>query len=255
MIRHQGMGPTHNYGSYLMITHPSVGLGWLLNAAASWLPFATGPVYTYLANYYYRARGIRDSCNIFEWFFVQTLYDVPYRIYRDRNWGLFPINIKIPAELVKQLRPLVKKHWRLRPEILAKAQQYVPEPQTTLGVHYRGTDKGSEVPLTDLSYLITLVAEVQATGFKQILLATDDERAVDALEKLPGLSYFTDHLRGRSDNSGIHGEFGGYRQAYETMIEILALGCCQHLVVGRSGVADAALILSQNDSLTWQYHN
>jgi len=259
MLKHVVDHPlTTRVSSLIHCAVPWWGIGALVAGAASWLPHITSPAYVYLGNDLYPAGGKPDldddDCNKFNWFFHQGPF--PHQqavdVYYQRDPG-FPINDRHPQPVIAKLQQLVRQHWVLKQAIVNDARRHVPDPDRTIGVHCRGTDKAFEVAPTPLTMVVEKIRFFQKTlGLDRILLATDDDRIIDNLRGLPKLDYFRGHLRGRS-GVGVHHEHGSYNQAREAMTEMIAIGMCRHLLVTQSCMSELALLLASHPQSTWDY--
>lgn len=239
-------------GRYIVADEPWAGLGYLIGSAVSRLK-EDQPSYVYMYNEFYRPGNHSQRGNKWDWLFDQKLLDIPYKISQGRNHIVMPCNSRLSTETVHRYRRIIKDQWKVKAEILAESSRYVPQ-GGCLGVHYRGTDKLAEVERPSLDMVAEKIKQCLARhGLGQVLLATDDNRALLGLRARldrPVL-WFEKHMRGNND-VGVHQQFGGYRQARETMVEIMAIGMCDHMLVGRSSVADSMLLLGKSD---WTYYN
>ena len=125
-----------------------------------------------------------------------------------------------------------------------------------LGVHYRGTDKITELPRIPYGHIFGRIDHLKSS-YDKILICTDENLF---LEKVPlkDYLYFKSHIRSsqpRSDDYvyGLHHTGLGLEHVYEAVIEIIALGMCDHIVISRSCFAVAALIHS-TQRCTWEYY-
>lgn len=239
----------------IRIVVPWWGLGAMISATTSHLLKLTEkPIIDWWNHWYTRQEYALT--NIFNWFYNQS-DELPCPIvHTEWDFDTFAINDYRSPALVQEAR--TKWRWLLNGQMdkcgcLGNAMIRVQG--EVLGVHYRGTDKRSEVPMPPTSAIIDIIKRTQqARGLSTVLICTDDQSFLTrCLAEIPGILYFQNHLRAHG-TVGIHEAAGSYRQCLETMTEILALGLCRHLLLGRSCVADAALFLS-NDSTTWEYYN
>lgn len=243
-------------GRYIVSDHPWTGIGWLVGTAISWLAQGV-PTYVYMTNRYYNNSTPDQTSNQWNWFFDQELLDIPYEIKMGRNGPDLTGNNHIPKPTATHFRKLVKEHFRVKPRLLDYAASFVPAPSATLGLHYRGTDKRIEVPRPDYDMVAGHVRRIlERDGLTGVLIATDDQEALHSLRARLDcpVSWFRPHIRGTSTEEGIHKTHGSYRQAYETMAEILAVGMCRRLLLGRSCVADSMIMMSQSDA-DYEYYN
>lgn len=244
---------------YIEITVPWWGLGALITSTTSHLLRCRGiPTIGWWSQWY--TREDRPKTNIYEWFWDQPAPHVVHYLYREWDLSVFAANERRSKELVAAARqrwwevigPQADKTgcFQAAVNLLMQAKQ-----PGVLGVHYRGTDKRSETPVPPIPALIENIKAIQRdSGLQTLLICTDDQTFLtECCAVFPHLLYFKQHLR-VAGVRGLHEQLGSPRQCVETMIEILALGLCNHLYLGRSCVADAALFLSRAD-LTWEYYN
>lgn len=238
-------------GLYIVVDCPWHGIGALIGSAVSWLSSGQ-PSYVYASNHLYHPRG-NDPCNKWDWFFNQSLLDIPYNIKIGRDESKFSFNAGLNSKIVDHYRYLINNQWSIKEDLIVEAKSFLPGGRT-LGVHYRGTDKVTEIPRPSINlvadYITNLISE---RDLDNVLIATDDDRALISLRsKLDfPVFWFKPHIRGDID-IGIHHYKGSYRQARETMIEILAIGMCEHMLIGRSSVSEAMLFLGNCD---FTYYN
>lgn len=181
-------------------------------------------------------------------------------MYNEWDRDVFNINTPRSVVLVKKAR----QRWR---EIIGRT----PDRQgclhaalalhnriavPMLGVHYRGTDKKAEVAMPPIEEVIEKIRSNQISRqLPHVLICTDDQNFLTrCLNDLSGVCYFENHLRA-AGLQGLHTIAGSVRQCLEVMTEIRALGFCSHLLLGRSCVADAALFLSDDRLISWEYYN
>jgi hypothetical protein len=240
-------------GTVVIVNTPWWGVGAMLSAAASWLPYGTGLTYAHCSNTIYPDPHKDYPPNQFEWFFEPQVLPRHFNVVLNRHPSL-PINTAQTPDTINKLRHLINLHWRIKPHLIDRSA--VIDPATTLAVHYRGTDKFLEVPLTPTECLRHQIdAALMRLNLKHVLICTDDQNVLDELlVYYPQAIIFAEHLRG-SGHIGLHHLKGSYRQAMETYREVLVMGLCKHFICGRSCVSDLVLLLARNPLLTWEYHN
>lgn len=233
------------------------GLGAIISATTSQLLKTGATPYIYWWSHWY-TREDNPKSNIFNWFYEQPEDQNDSTILDEWDYSIFGVNTQLQLETVDRGR----RRWReiLGPQVdkvgcFSKAFNFVaniPEPGI-LGVHYRGLDKRSEIPIPPDSRIIEGIRKIQKErSLRTVLICTDDERFLQVcLRDLEGVIYFR-HMRAIG-SVGLHEQKGSAIQCSETMTEILALGMCTHLYIGRSCVSDAALFLS-HPTTTWEYY-
>lgn len=250
-------------GTFIRVEVPWWGVGAMISGAISLLP-EVGPAYCYVRNAFfntYDGRACFDgsiSSNSFDWFFEQTLNeDILWRMRSYRDEKLLPINSHLSREVIDMCRRRVKNLLRVKGEFFERSHAAVGDLSEALGVHYRGTDKYTEVVRVDPIVVATRAREIVVSrGLKRVLLCTDEIEVVQAFMDVLGdtLVHFTDHIR-VSGKDGLHQSSGSYLHALEAFTEIISLGLCRSMLIGKSCFADAALLLSSDNILDWEYYN
>ena len=235
----------------------------MISGAISLLP-ENGPAYCYVRNVFFNTYdGVNGfskdiSSNSFDWFFTQSLNeDILWRMRSYRDEHLFPINAHIDRNTVELFRCRVKKLLRVKEQFYTWSRERVGELSETLGVHYRGTDKYTEVERVDPAIVAIKALEIaQSKGLERVLLCTDEIEVVAAFKSVLGdmLVCFEPHIR-VSGKVGLHQSSGSYLHALEAFTEIISLGLCRWMLIGSSCFADAALLLSSENMLDWEYYN
>lgn len=154
---------------------------------------------------------------------------------------------------------LVGKYIHLRQEVSARLEEDYKslgaEPETTLGVHVRGTDyfrdlNGHPKAVSFQEYLDKTLELADRHGVSKVFLATDDARAVEVFREAlgPRLVLYGDTLRG-SGRTGVHyqgaGEASGFRMGYEVLRDALTLSRCRYFVGGMSQVSLAVRLFNR----------
>jgi len=160
-------------------------------------------------------------------------------------------------ELVKSIRNSVRC-LKFNEELLSRAKSHIPDGRI-LGVHYRGTDKHTDIP-TIKPYGVCQSVKKKMIDFDHVVLCTDDEAAQEIFKsELPSIIIFN-HIRSPKNclskfgsPFGLHHSGYGLRHVKEAIVEMLALGMCDHIMVARSCFSDAAILYSIND-VTWSYY-
>lgn len=259
MLHHQA---ARVVGSLITTNTPWWGIGAMITTAAYRMLDSQPPYYIHFQNKFYRSdfRGVVDHNppNQFDWYFEkQPNLPTDFNVYsnEDPTAVYIPLNNRLEPKEIIPIKALTDKYWHPLPEHITAAEQMVPNPDKTLAVHYRGTDKWTEVPPTPLEQVYELIDKrTTEYGLEHVLICTDDEHIFTKIRaKYPKLITFDGHLR--SVTYGVHQALGSYRQAIETFVEILGMGMCKHFICGRSNVANAVIITARNKELTWEYYN
>lgn len=149
---------------------------------------------------------------------------------------------------------LIQKYVKVLPHIEDKVNAFVNEnfkDQFVIGVHYRGTDKGTEVPIVPyhktihaISSLLNTVGGVQQGNMK-IYIATDDTKFLSlAKDTFGDLVIFNDFVRSDDDTPLHYGNdaryFNNYQKGEEALIDCLLLSKCNYLIRPWSSLSIAA---------------
>lgn len=160
-------------------------------------------------------------------------------------------------DLIKSIRASIKC-LKFKEEFISKARSFIPDGKV-LGVHYRGTDKHTDIP-TIKPYGVCQSVKKKMAEFDHVILCSDDEAAQEIFKKeLPSIITFN-HVRSPKNSIskfgtpyGLHHSGYGLRHIREAVVEMLALGMCDHIMVARSCFSDAAILYSIDD-VTWSYY-
>lgn len=229
---------TQNAGLGSMITKVMSQLH-RIPASESVHVYATSPLY---------AKG---SENVWEWYFVNPelrddATEWPETTYDEET---MPFNTRLGdnVPLLKTHRRMVLRRVTQRFEIYNKSRSVILPQHRTLGIHYRGTDKSTEVPRVPYEVVLEQALALMP-GHQATFLATDEQEAAEWFSaRIPGL---TINLHRRTnDRRGLHITTGDRQQANETMLDIYCLSLCDSLLLGRGNVADLALIFGSTDAI------
>lgn len=190
--------------------------------------------------------------NIFDWFFWNPRLDRKAEAWPGTGYdeAANPFNQKLgkDCERLKSLRQMRTRFMFPQGSALwARARSIVP--RGTVGIHYRGTDKFTEVPR--VPYDAVLQSYRQNGHGRNVFLATDEEEASDWFAaRIPGL-VINPHQR-TDGEIGVHLLHGGRWQAEEAMLDIFCLAQCETLLVGRGNFSDMACIFGNTNDI--HYH-
>lgn len=185
----------------------------------------------------------RLHCSTPESVFVYP-HGIHYRRFR-RNPDWYP-------EQRARACPIVDKYIRVKPRILAKVDQFAEKyfaDRPVLGLHLRGTDKGTAMSPADLmrivppeEYFPYIEDFTSAHGPCRIFAATDQAQFLDRLRARYGervVSY--DAIRSSDRKNPFDVQDGhGYRKGEEVLIDCLLLSRCDHLLKCTSAVGEFA---------------
>lgn len=167
---------------------------------------------------------------------------------------------------------LIKKYVKLKLAIQQKIDQFYQENMAnmnTIGIHIRGTDKSSEVPLVSPDYVIE-AALVSADKNAQFLIATDEEKILNRMIELlkghkvifydcyrsingqplhtivsstsPGTSSVSDKPQSRETlNEGRYRKPSSVTLGEDVLVEVMLLSKCNLLVHTLSNVSTGVL--------------
>lgn len=241
-------------GVFFVVNMPWYGVGGMIATALSWLPDLHRPFYLYGHNAWYGYPDARTSLNHFDWYFDQVLLGTPYSVHLGYRHPNIPLNTHLPRVVITPIWDAVRDRLVIKPELLEVARRQLPDPERTLAIHYRGTDKHFEIKPTPLPDLFSMIERELSCGqYKHLLFCTDDQSVLDAVKHFNPI-YFPQHIRATGD-AGVHMQARSYQHALEAFVEILAMGMCRKLICGRSSVADSAIMLARNQQFEWSYHN
>lgn len=139
---------------------------------------------------------------------------------------------------------LISKYIKVLPHIQNKVDRYVKEQfqdAYVIGVHHRGTDKITEMPLVPyektaqaLAAVIKNLPKEQASNLK-IYVATDDSNFLKFISSLyPDRVIFSDFIRSENDRPlhiGNDDKYGSiYQKGEEALVDCLLLSRCNYLI-------------------------
>ena len=165
--------------------------------------------------------------------------DVPVcRIDGVRQLGL-PDNYD-PQLTLNNAPGLVRKYIGIKKEFLDKVEQFFSKNinnKYTLGVHYRGTDKNTEVQMVNYKSFIDMVISLleESRKFDCIFVSSDEQKFIDFIEnsfkhRLPVV--FHDDTERSTTTTAIHRSGSGdrYRKGEEAVMNCLLLSKCDALI-------------------------
>jgi Nodulation protein Z (NodZ) len=143
--------------------------------------------------------------------------------------------LHLPRERAHQL---IERYIRIRPEILQARDDFVRDYFNgfyVIGVHHRGTDKGTECPLVPYEVTKNKVEEcMKQYGKAYIYVATDEARFLDyMITAFPGQVIYNDFSRSTNDmplHVSSHLYQGNYQKGREALLDCLLLAKCDVLI-------------------------
>lgn len=186
--------------------------------------------------------------NIFDWYFANekrsAVTETRVVVY---DAEAFPHTLRLDEDLIRLrgLRTTTRRRFRVRANLRDKAAAIVP--LRTLGIHYRGTDKYTEIPRVPYETTYRRFLALPRT-YDRVFLSTDETAAAAWFaDRIPGL-VLNPHQR-TDDRGGLHLTQGGRQQADEAMLDMLCLAACDTLLLTRSNFSDWALIFGHTEDI------
>jgi len=160
-------------------------------------------------------------------------------------------------ELVKGLGELIKKYFKIRPEVSDKLNNEIKK-NKTLGVHCRRSElhllhDNIALKYENETYFEKIMKVFEENGFEKIYLATEEIDIINYFkEKIPDLLlYQEDCYRILRHESPFQGAFRGIPRdkhftlhAQEVLIDAINLSKCDSLLCGISGVSNGATYIN-----------
>lgn len=176
----------------------------------------------------------------------------------------------IDAELFSLFSTTVKKHIKLRADVLVRFEKQFNDVKNDsqdkiLGVHFRGTDYRQEYDIHPV--FVQTSEEVNKAkialnkhGFNKIFLATDEKDAIDRFIDAFGedkIIYYKDVVRGTSQESvafsKLEREHHKYQLGYEVVRDMWTLSMCDGLIASVSQVATMARVFKASRDEEYEY--
>lgn len=137
----------------------------------------------------------------------------------------------------REVHRIIQKYIRIMEPIERKVDDFVAKEfnhSFVIGVHYRGTDKGSEAPKVSYEEMKAYVDEAlsKCDAEAKIFVASDEEAFVSYMQKcFPDRLIYFSAIRS-SDELPIHRNMNldGYQKGEEALIDCLLLSHCQILI-------------------------
>lgn len=224
-----------------------------------------------------------DNDNMFEYYYKQnegiTIDDVKqsyavaeYKsehrqwledLYKDEDALLCGYDFDI--RLINKLAEISKKRLILRDDVrenIKNDMSVLSMNERTIGIHYRGNAYkvgfyGHPIALEIEDYY-AYIDECINTGFNQIFIATDDNKALQKLiERYSNRVLFYNDTERSDDGIDVHDRKNkcktGRRLGYEVLRDMYTLSCCDALICGKSQVSFAVLVEKQARDESFSY--
>lgn len=181
--------------------------------------------------------------------------------YCERHCGKygFPLN-----DAVDYYYPIIRNNIRIREDIRTQLEndlQSIGISDSTLAVHYRGTDmKRSdnwmhEQTAAENRYIDSAKRLMSSGNYSSIFLATDEEKIINLFKEVFGqdkiITYKAFRDTGKNSLEGIHltpsdRKNHKYLLGYEVLRDAYTLSKCKSLICGYSNVSNIAIIWNNN---------
>ena len=183
----------------------------------------------------------------------ESIYPYPHGIYADK----FKNDSEWYSKQRSKAHRLINKYVRVKPHILAKVdafeREYFPR-KKVLGIHMRGTDKGSAKLSPELMRIIKpreyfpyIDEYIRKHSNCKIFVATEQQQFLRQMTSRYGeriLSYEAIRTTGLRNPFHLHGS--GYRKGEEVLIDCLLLSRSDYLLKCTSAVGEFAMYFNPN---------
>jgi hypothetical protein len=151
--------------------------------------------------------------NWFNYYFEPITLGVSNKPYFETNEptqnGLRNLEFDEPSRL--KINHLINKYLKIRPELIAEIDHFVEhnfKNNFVIGLHYRGTDKGSEAPLVKYDRAESEIRkQIEFNKFQnyKIFIATDEHDFLEYMKaKFPGHVIFHPDIQRSKDGKPLH---------------------------------------------------
>lgn len=156
----------------------------------------------------------------------------------------------------EEMHFMILKYIQVKQDIEAIVKDFVNEQFSNnyvIGVHYRGTDKKTEVPRVPYQKIINSIKSrlemAEKSGFKniKIFIATDEQHFLNAMqEHFPDKICYQDAMRATNDESPLHTDpdRNPYQCGREVLIDCLLLSNCNDLIRTQSNITACVLFFN-----------
>jgi hypothetical protein len=166
-----------------------------------------------------------------------------------------------------EVHRIVQKYIKIKPAIRRKVQSFYNKHMkghTVIGLHYRGTDKGEEVPRATYAHVIEVVRNyIQENKFKdyRIFVATDEQRFLNHMQSLfPSKVLFIPAFRSLGREPVHMKASEPYKRGEEAILDCLLLSktdilfrCVSHLSLWSSYFNPQLKVVMLNDGFEFHY--
>lgn len=137
-----------------------------------------------------------------------------------------------------QVFQLIQKYVKIQAPIKSRINQFIKDhfiKYRTIGVHFRGTDKVTEVPLVPFDRIakrvMAEVARFQTDDYK-IFIASDEWNFIDYMLNLFGdkVCYYQDSLRSTNGQPLHIGQANPRKQGEDALVDCFSLACTDLLI-------------------------
>lgn len=219
-------------------------------------------VYWHKNSLYYQEEGFNGSANVWEYYFEPLSeygYDPQIRI--NMLGGTFFYFTKQDQPTRDKAHKLISSYIKLKPSVQQKIDDFYEHHMVgkrTIGIHLRGTDRGTYKKNEDNSFpLLKTIAQTalqHADEETQFLIASDDQELLDSMVQLldhyPVIYYpCFRSLNGKGLHNGIHTDNQAPSRAQlgeDVLVEGLLLAKCGILLHTSSSVSTAVLYFNPN---------
>ena len=181
-----------------------------------------------------------------------SIFNYPYGCFRDG-----PADERWYESQRQKARDIVDRYIRVKPEILDEVDAFFEahmSGQPVLGLHLRGTDKGTAdssprlmriVPPAEYFPLIDDYIGSQPSA--KVFVATDQSQYVDEIRSRYGERVVScDVMRAQGDINVFQMEGANYRKGREVLVDALLLSRCDFLLKCTSAVGEFAMYFNRN---------
>jgi hypothetical protein len=204
-------------------------------------------------------RDKRDG-NQWEWYLEQPMIerapsDCPLWTYQQPQWRPsatgweLPWNAQTP-EAIATLRRIVPKFLRFKRHIIDRGEalftRYNLNPQHTVAVSHRGTDKGVEAPIVPIERYYPHITEAVSMGMQVWVKAEEGAVADKLARRYPGCVIMREFFAAPSMGklSDAISDRSGYDKGVDAMTMLYMMSRCRVLLKNAGNLSDLAAGLS-----------
>jgi hypothetical protein len=220
-------------------------------------------------------RDSRDG-NQWEWFLDEPMVedapgDASEWVYESPNWrpdpslcGVaidsrweLPWNTQTP-EAIATLRRIVPKFLRFKRHIIDRSEalfaRYNLNPQRTVAVSHRGTDKGVEAPIVPIERYYPHITEAVSMGMQVWVKAEEGATAEKLARRYPGCVIMREFFAAPSTGklSDAISDRSGYDKGLDAMTMLYMMSRCRVLLKNAGNLSDLAAGMSIGETVCVQ---